>query len=227
MGRDNHPKARHRWRVERKINCRESYDRILIVSEGSKTEPLYFKEIQREFRLHTANVQVQPSEWGTDPRSVVKYAIHLFINGDKHKRIQARAFEKVFAVFDRDDHLTYFEALELAKSTNGCLQNDARKRIEFHAVPSVPCFELWLLLHYDDVHHLLHRNEVIHRLKSYIPDYQKGNKGIYTITKCNLENAYTRAQGLCDQNNPYDGTNPYTNIHELVELLTKLKLPSS
>jgi hypothetical protein len=37
----------------------------LIVSEGSKTEALYFGEIRQQFKLQTANVQVQPSGFGT------------------------------------------------------------------------------------------------------------------------------------------------------------------
>jgi hypothetical protein len=37
---DNSPKERQRRQLERKLNQRTSYDRILIVSEGSKTEPM-------------------------------------------------------------------------------------------------------------------------------------------------------------------------------------------
>ena len=39
MGRDNSPKVRQQRQLERKVGRRASYDRILIVSEGSKTEP--------------------------------------------------------------------------------------------------------------------------------------------------------------------------------------------
>ena len=53
MGRDNSPRERQRRQLERKQNRRASYDRVLIVSEGSKTEPNYFKEIRAEFRLHS------------------------------------------------------------------------------------------------------------------------------------------------------------------------------
>ena len=46
MARDNSPKERQRQQLERKLARRASYDRILIVSEGSKTEPNYFGEIR-------------------------------------------------------------------------------------------------------------------------------------------------------------------------------------
>jgi RloB-like protein len=111
MARDNSPKERQQKQLERKQGRRASYDRILIVSEGSKTEPNYFSEIRIAYRLHTANVEVRPSELGTAPMQVVQYAQSLFENGDRHKNIQRRAFEKVYAVFDRDDHDSYYGAL--------------------------------------------------------------------------------------------------------------------
>ena len=151
MARDNSPKIRQREQLKRKQNQRASYDRILIVSEGSKTEPLYFKEIRTEYRLHTANVEVRPSELGTAPIQVVQYAQDLFEKGDIHKAIQPRAFEQVYAVFDRDDHDSYFQALRLAESLHGKLRNDAKQTITFKAMASVPSFELWLLLHFEDI----------------------------------------------------------------------------
>jgi hypothetical protein len=47
MGRDNQPKERQKRQLARKIGNRSSYDRILIVSEGGKTEPNYFREIRK------------------------------------------------------------------------------------------------------------------------------------------------------------------------------------
>ena len=113
MARDNSPKERQQEHLQRKQAQRASYDRILIISEGSKTEPNYFREIRSTYRLHTANVEVRPSELGTSPIQVVKYAQELFENGDRHKNIQRRAFERVYAVFDRDDHDSYHDALAL------------------------------------------------------------------------------------------------------------------
>jgi hypothetical protein len=62
---------------------------FLIVCEGEKTEPNYFREIRAAHRLHTANVEVQPSELGTAPIQVVQYAQTLFKNGDRQKWIFA------------------------------------------------------------------------------------------------------------------------------------------
>jgi hypothetical protein len=51
MARDHSPKERQQKQLERKQGRRASYDRILIVSEGSKTEPNYFREIRATHRF--------------------------------------------------------------------------------------------------------------------------------------------------------------------------------
>ena len=223
MARDNSPKERQQKQLERKQGRRASYDRILIVSEGSKTEPNYFREIRAAYRLHTANVEVWPSELGTAPIQVVEHAQSLFENGDRHKNIQRRAFEKVYAVFDRDDHLSYHNALAQAASLDGKLRNDARQPILFQAIASVPSFELWLLLHFEDIRAPIHRDEVMRRLKHYIPDYAKGAVDAYARTCAHLPLAIERAERLAQQFNAHTDPEPFTAIVELVKLLTTLR----
>jgi hypothetical protein len=223
MARDNSPKVRQKRQLERKQARRASYDRILIVSEGSKTEPNYFREIRAAYRLHTANVEVRPSELGTAPIQVVQYAQELFENGDRHKNIQRRAFEKVYAVFDRDDHDSYHDALKLAASLDGKLKNDDKQPIRFQAIASVPCFELWLLLHYEDIQALLDRNEVMRRLKKHFPCYDKGADNAFKITCERLKVATERAERLSARFTAHTDREPFTAIEELVNLLTTLK----
>jgi len=223
MARDNSPKERQKKQLERKLGRRASYDRILIVSEGSKTEPNYFSEIRAAYRLHTANVEVRPSELGTAPIQVVQYARDLFENGDRHKYIQPRAFEQVYAVFDRDDHNSYFNALRLAESLDGQLKNDAKQFIRFKAIASVPSFELWLLLHYEDIQAPIHRNEVMLRLKQHIPGYEKGAGRAFAITREHLNIATERAEALAAKFTADTAPEPYTAIVGLVTLLTTLR----
>ncbi|MSQ73024.1 MAG: RloB domain-containing protein [Betaproteobacteria bacterium] len=223
MGQDNQPKARQARQLVRRKAQRASYDRILIVSEGSKTEPLYFNEIRVRHRLHTANVQVRYSEFGTQPLQVVGYAHEIFLRGDLAKNIQVRAFEQVYAVFDRDDHDTYHAALGRADALNGKLLNDLGQSVKFQAVPSVPFFELWLLLHFEEVLAPLHRTEVYERLRQHLVGYEKGHAGHFEATRELLDVANERATHLAETNNPRDGDAPYTGIHLLVNLLTMLK----
>ncbi len=167
------PKDRQRDKLARKQGRRDAYDRILIVSEGSKTEPNYFNEIRRFYRLHAANIQVCHSASGTSPLQVVEYARDLFLRGDPHTKIGARAFDTIYAVFDRDDHQNYFAALDLAKKLNENHKNDDKRAVQFFSIASIPCFELWLLLHFEDINAPLHRNDVSKRLKTHLPDYEK------------------------------------------------------
>lgn len=223
MARDNSPKERQRKQLERKKGRRASYDRILIVSEGSKTEPNYFREIRAAYRLHTANVAVWHNTVGMTPIQAVQFAENLFINGDRHQNIQPRAFEQVYTVFDRDDHSSYFDALRMTESLNGKLMNDARQPVVFRAIASVPCFELWLLLHYEDIQAPLHRDEVIRRLKLHIPDYEKGAGRIFEATKAHLPIATQRAERLAVHFTAYTDPKPFTAIAGLVMLLTILR----
>jgi hypothetical protein len=223
MARDNSPKERQQKQLERKQGRRASFDRVLIVSEGSKTEPNYFREIRSAYRLHTANVEVQPSELGTAPVQVVQYAQALFENGDRHKNIQRRAFEKVYAVFDRDDHDSYYEALTLAASLDGKLRNDAKQPVVFQAIASVPSFELWLLLHFEDIQAPINRFEVMRRLKLHMPGYNKGASDTFEMTCEQLSVANLRAERLAVRFTAHSDPEPFTAIVELVKLLTTLR----
>ena len=223
MGRDNSARERQRRQLERKHNRRASYDRILIVSEGSKTEPNYFSEIRAEYRLHSANVAVQPSARGTEPLQVVEYARELFENGDLHRGIRPRGFEQVYAVFDRDEHHTFQSALIRSQTLDGKLKNDLKMPVKFAAIASRPSFEFWLLLHFEDVRHLIHRNEAIRRLKLHIPNYHKGYGQAFADSKSELQTAIERARAITNRVDPKDDREPYPGIVHLVELLTNLK----
>lgn len=154
---------------------------------------------------------------------MVRYARELFERGDRHKHIQPRAFEQVFAVFDRDDHASYFDALNLVASLDGKLRNDNKQPVIFKAIASVPSFELWLLLHYEDIQAPRHRDEVIQRLKQHFPGYEKGAAGTFATTRQHLDVATLRAERLATRATAYDDPEPFTNIAELVLLLTNLR----
>lgn len=223
MARDNAPKVRQARRLVRQKSRRASYDRILIVSEGSKTEPQYFEEIKQHYKLHSANVQMQPSAAGTEPMQVVEFAQNLFLKGDKNKGVEPRAFEQVYVVFDRDDHLTYHNALAKAKSINGRLKSDLGVSIKFEAIASVPCFELWLLLHFEDILSPMDRVQVCRRLTHHLGGYSKGGGGHFKSTYDNLPAAILRATSLANKNTAHSEPEPFTDICRLVELLMNLK----
>ena len=224
MGQDKQPKDRQKSRdLRRRAAVRQPFERLLVVCEGEKTEPLYLAEIRQELRLSSATVQVQGGAFGSDPLRVVEYAEHLFRNGDRARGLERHSFDRVIAVFDRDDHQTYHQALSRSAALNGALTNAERKRVTFEAVASVPCFELWLLLHYEDVQAPIHRSEVYTRLKKYLPGYDKGQGGHWLRTKKWLSVATGRAENRAAATNAFDGGETFTDMHRLVARLVHLK----
>ena len=67
----------------------------MIVTEGSKTEPEYFRRLIRELGLTTTSVRIT-GDGGSAPISVVEYAEDLLKDDPD--------FEHVFLVFDRVRH---------------------------------------------------------------------------------------------------------------------------
>ena len=172
MSIDNSPKIRQRAQLERKMNRRASYDRILIICEGQKTEPLYFEEIKQFRRLQTANVKVTQGEYGTSPLQIVKFA--------EDECLRTKKWEDVYCVFDRDEHQHFNNALQRVNALNNKYKNEFKQSIKFTAIPSIPCFELWLLLHFITVAQESHRDEIVSMLRApnRIRDYGMDNLAI-------------------------------------------------
>ncbi|MGR6431060.1 RloB family protein [Rhizobium sp. PAMB 3174] len=203
-------------RLSRPKGKKRSYDRMLIVCEGEKTEVNYFEAIRREKRLPNADIEVVPSDYGTSPLDIVEYAIDRFN--------ESQAFDRVYVVFDRDDHASYHNALSKADATHRKLRNDEGNLVPFTSVPSVPNFELWILLHFRDVLAPIHRNEVYAALRraEFYPTYVKNSKTVFRDTKDRLPDAARRAAVLRGRFNKYDGNDPYTDIDVLTSELLKI-----
>ena len=219
MARDDHPRIRQLAKVRRTQGRREAYQRILIVCEGTKTEPQYFNEIKRAKRLSNANIRIIPG--GVDPLSLVDIAVLIFINGDQ--KAVSRSFDEVYVVFDRDDHNSYHNALGKVNSLNRKYKNDENQFAKFIAIASVPCFELWLLVHYEPVLAPIQRVGLYGRLKIHLPNYEKGDSGIFSTTKVNLDTAIQRAEDMSRLRNAHDDNGPYTGVHELVNKLLTVR----
>jgi hypothetical protein len=196
----------------RKRPLREPYDTVLIVCEGTKTEPLYFRDLRSAYRLSSANIAITPAN-GSDPMSIVDYAVARL--GD---------FDLVYCVFDRDTHATYLPALQRIA------QLSANTAVRLIGVPSVPCFELWLLLHFR------YNTAAIvaaggrspggvaeRELATYLPGYEKGAPGVFGIVNPKYSVALRNAVMLRKHNLETGADNPDTRIHDLVEYLRKLK----
>ena len=220
MGTDNlfhKRKAKAADALERRKAKRASYDKILIVCEGEKTEPNYFNELINFYKLNTANVEIDGT-CGSSPKSVFERAIELYEN----ENCKGDAFDKVYCVFDKDSHETYDETLIRIKAQN--------PKSVFSAVVSVPCFEYWILLHFHYSTKPYHAtgsssigNEVLKDLKAVFPEYTKGSEDIFESLSGQLEFAKANAIRSLTHAQANHTDNPITHIHELVEYLQNLK----
>ena len=186
---------------------------MLIVCEGSKTECNYFDEIRQKFRLSGTHVKIINGE-GTAPMQVVNTALAAFQ--------ESREYELVYAVFDRDDHATYHDAIARAEAHKSKLKNSAKEAVAFEAVVSVPCFEVWFLMHFQDVTTWEHRDVILSKMRAVVPGYSKGRVGMYRLTAKDMPAATQRAIAERAKNDRLPGNAIYTDADMLVAVLHSL-----
>lgn len=202
---------RPRHRLARRGPQRESYDRVLIVCEGKKTEPSYFSDLLAHYRLSMANIEIVGS--GTDPRTVVKQA--------KKRRLKeirnSEKYDRVYCVFDRDEHVTFGKACEEATASG------------IRPIRSWPCFEFWLLLHFRYSRQPYARSggrsaaqNCVEDVRQHLPGYAKATRGVFGNLEDSLEQAKANAARALMDAAATEEFNPSTEIHLLVEYLQSL-----
>lgn len=184
---------------------------FLIVTEG-KTESRYFKHFRSTTGPRIESVDKQDSRI-----RLVEKAIELRGQYKKEKRYTKG--DETWVVFDRDvdigkpnDKETFNRALELA-------------RIEdIQVAYSNDSFELWFLLHLQDVSTSMHRNIIEKKLKSHLGGYAHGDD-VFDRINSNYSMAVKRAEKILkeaieDKKSPVDA-NPSTTVYLLTEKLHK------
>lgn len=167
MGTDDLFKKRREERKRRDYGFKQPRaNSFLIVTEGKKTEPLYFKGMQKliEERIGgTINVVEIP-------------LIDIFGEGiatgkliEKTEEIVNRAkviYQNIWVVFDKDDFEDFDQAIE-----------EAEKR-GYKVAWSNQCFEYWIYLHFHYSDSALHRDEWSKKLNDIFQQYDLGD-GMY------------------------------------------------
>lgn len=185
MGSDDLFKKRRAERKKRKHDFRTAKSNsYLIVTEGEKTEPLYFKGMQQ---------QIQQRIGG---RVDVVEVPHIDIHGEgcgtrqllaETERIIKKAnilYQNVWVIFDKDDFGDFDEAIKEGEYRG------------YRVGWSNQSFEYWLFLHFNYSEAALHRSDWEKKLDAIFRDYQLGDGGY----RKNVESLYTLAD-------TYDGVN--------------------
>jgi len=183
----------------RKVNIREIKQRFLIVCEGAKTEPNYFKN----FRVPKTVIDVKGV--GENPSRLVQSAIDLNAEADEE-------YDQVWCVFDRDDWppQDFNNAIHKAENHN------------LKVAYSNEAFELWYVLHFEFLNTGIPRDDYIKKMTKFLgKKYQKNSDTIYDELQNRQETAITNAKKLLasyNVSNPGQD-NPSTTVHLLVKEL--------
>lgn len=140
--------------LRRSSRTRNERSRVLIVTEGEQTEVQYFKRLRSYLKATGVGVLgVDVKGAGRDPARVVNRASNESRRG---ALIGSDAgFDAVWCVFDVDDHERLQEAISAAR------------KLGFALAVSNPCFEIWLLWHYEECERHVRPAELRKRLKKH------------------------------------------------------------
>jgi hypothetical protein len=223
LGTDDIFKKRREARRQRKHGFkRPRANSFLIVTEGKKTEPLYFKGMQRLIEEKVGgmvNIVEIPiiDIWGKGCSTG-----KLLEATDEIVKTAKLIYQNIWVVFDKDDFDDFDQAVA-----------DGYEK-GYKVAWSNQSFEYWLYLHFHYSDSALHRNEWNMKLDEIFNQYglgegkyQKNYEDIYDLVNVYdgvntaIRNAKRRMacykQGM-DKPSEYD---PGTTVYELVEDLKK------
>ena len=214
--RDNHPKQRQLRqegrRLSRQKGSRAGLPAILIICEGRETEPNYLQGLCDARGINRANVKIVPGDGDTDAFRLVRKA---------RKRFEVdRDFDAVFVVCDcAGEDLT--EAIALAAKP---MKNASGVALSVTLVISRPCFELWLLLHFEyAARPLPTAADAVDMLRRHITDYNKADRHIFAKVGAGLDRAIGHAVRLRAELAAVDAQSPDTHMPALIEALEVLR----
>jgi hypothetical protein len=187
---------------DRKVGNRKPIPTFLIVCEGEKTEPNYF----RSFPVST-RPEIDIVGAGCETIAVVNRAIKL---RDK------KSYDRIWCVFDRDPS----RVNNTKQRFNTAMQLAKNEGIE--VAYSNECFEIWYLLHFNFYDTPIPRSDYRKMLTKLLEcDYEKNSDDMYVKLEDRQTQAIKHARKLLisyDPHNP-ENDNPATTVHLLVEEL--------
>lgn len=195
---------------KRKINFKNLRKYFVIVCEGEKTEPNYFKSFKK--LLPTNTIQMKIVGAADNTINIVDIAYDFANEIRKTHGVDCEAW----AVFDKDSfpNQDFDNAIHrgIAIDVNCAYSNEA--------------FELWYILHFAFHQNATSRNDYKGLLTNYLKrKYQKNDSNMYylLLKMGNQVNAIKFAKKLQEihSSNTPSNSNPCTTVFRLVEELNK------
>lgn len=204
MARRHDNLRRRNWFVEPR-------PRVLVCCEGEVTEPSYLNGLKGELRIRLVHIEVVPG--GSNPKTLVDYAVERKQEAERKARREKDdnlRYDEIWCVFDVDLHEHIPEAKQKAHAN------------KINLAISNPCFELWLLLHFQEQSAHIERHHVQSACRGHIPGYDK--EVPFELIFPRYREAVQRAEALehWQETRGCAGENPSTGVHRLTERIMEL-----
>ncbi len=203
---------------KRREAFKEPHKSILIVCEGSKTEPIYFNALKDKLRMAMVDVEIVGE--GAAPITVVDRAIELRQERKyiAKKSLTKAAYEIIYCVIDVEapnPHESLAEAVRKAKDNR------------FEIILSNPCFEYWYILHFRKTSAPFSRSrDVKSALRQEHLAYNESDTTIFNVVYPKTSDAIKHSKEvLKEQHNDAEDLrdcNPSTHVHKIVEYLQNM-----
>lgn len=187
--------------------------KFTIFSEGKNTEPEYFNQIDRE--TPNALVAILVNGAAGAPKTLGEKALAFrrqhFKRGKPLNSFEEK--DQIWVVFDRDEH-------DKVKETTDNLRAN-----KIGVAFTNPCFELWLILHYEDFDKATDRHSIQKHLETLCEDYKSshGKKADCKKLMAKIKDAEQRARKMNARRiaEGAAGEAPWTTVYELTEAIRK------
>jgi hypothetical protein len=200
-----HDKLFQKKNVLTRLQKTRKLRRILIVCEGTKTEPNYFKCFESNPEVFD-DIDVQGTGYNTI--SLITRAIKI-----KNEAIKKNEpYIETWCVFDKDDFpIESFEkAIKLAE------------QYQIKCAYSIEAFEIWYMLHFNFYQTAFSRLQYKEKLSELLKKpYLKNDSGMYLLLSKRQSRAIQNAKKLYNIQYllPLKDRNPITTVFQLVERL--------
>ncbi|MBJ0431201.1 RloB domain-containing protein [Enterococcus faecalis] len=189
---------------------------VMIFCEG-ETEEAYLRLIKRKYSAVNIKSKLKVKTCRRQGEALVEYAVSCIRSMGKAERDN---YDLFYVMYDKDEQTT--ESIENAVR---CAQ---RHRPEIKTIFSNECFELWLLLHFEEVNRYMTRENLYGRLEKvlHLKDSYRNFKGAevceYLEEKVAIAFQNTNKNWLSPLEEMKINENPYTNFpKELCEMLAQ------
>lgn len=210
---------------KRRIEYKSVNRFILIVSEGTQTEPNYFEGFKADLPKGVLDQnRIDILGEGKNTQSLVDAVITIRA---QRERDTGRQFDQTWAVFDKDDFT--------AESFNGAILRAEGLERKIDCAWSNEAFELWYCLHFVFINHGMPREDYKARIEKELTDkmgvaftYEKNLANMYQLLKDqgDQDQAIKWAKslaGLYGERQDYANHIPRTEVYRLIEKLEELR----